>query len=160
MADIATGTPFSLAPDGHDGFDLTTNYTAEVYTVSTEAELAAAIDSLDGFAAGSDISATIAFAPGADIDLTQALPTLSLPADMRLEIAGDGGTLDGLGAQQGLVIAGAATVTVDNLDIVDTLARGDDDYANYGGGGGAGLGGGLFHRRRDAGHAQRRRLLQ
>ncbi len=143
FADIAPYTPLIVGSDGHGGALVTTAYTNHVYTVSTEAELDAAIASINGFA-GSDNDATIDFAPDADIELTQSLPTLTLAASTILYINGNGGTLDGQGAHQGFVVAGAGTLTVADINIVNAVAQGGNNFATYGGGGGAGLGGALF----------------
>jgi hypothetical protein len=77
----------------------------------------------------------------ATIALTQALTAISLHSGVTLDIEGNGATINGESAQQGLVV-NAGTVTVENLTIENAKAVGANGVG--GGGGGAGLGGGLF----------------
>src|SRR5271168_3440096 len=75
------------------------------------------------------------------IALTQALTAISLHSGVTLDIEGNGATLNGENAQQGLFVS-SGTVTVESLTIENAKAVGAAGAA--GDGGGAGLGGGLF----------------
>ncbi len=78
---------------------------------------------------------------GSGMALTGALQTINLASGDTLAIVGGGNVLDGGGAQAGFDVA-AGVVSLNDLTIQNTIARG----ANGGGGsgGGAGLGGGLY----------------
>ena len=78
-----------------------------------------------------------------NITLGAALDAINLDPGSSLTIEGNGNTLDGNHAANGL-FAYAGTVSVDDLTIADARAVGGPGGGSEGGGGGAGLGGGLF----------------
>jgi autotransporter-associated beta strand protein len=110
------------------------------FVVASDADLRNALNSLD-------IGDTIVF--DANITLAGDLPTVSYDG---VTIDGNGFTLSGGGQYRGLFVGAPAggvldpvAVTIRNLTIRDTLARGGDGGAgDTGGGGGAGLGGAIF----------------
>ncbi len=106
--------------------------------VTTEDQLNAAIAVANSEAPG---GGAFEIDLGSAIALTSALQAISLASGDSLAIVGGGNVIDGGGAQAGFNVASGA-VTLANLTIQNTIARG----ANGGGGsgGGAGLGGGLF----------------
>jgi len=110
--------------------------TTTVFTVSTEAQLAAAITAIDSQSTGSGAAFEIDIAKGATLTETSALPTISLTGSDSLTIQGNGAALDGAGQYQGLNVA-SGTVAVDNLTIQNAVVTG-------GANGGYGLGGGLY----------------
>src|SRR5262249_18079029 len=77
----------------------------------------------------------------ASIALTQALTEIDLHSGVTLDIEGNGATINGENAQQGLV-GFSGNGTVGNLTVENAKAVGAAGVS--GGGGGAGLGGGLF----------------
>ena len=113
--------------------------------VSSAAELSADIKKIDlaSQATGGDgTDYAITLAPGATLTEAADLYAVNLAGNDTLTIDGEGATLDGANAHRGLFIY-SGNVTIDNLTIADTVARGGAG-AYGGGGGGAGLGGGLF----------------
>ena len=106
-------------------------------SVTDFASLNAAIDAADAATTG-DIVITLAN----DIAETATLDAINLHAGVTLAIDGGGHALDGAGQYRGL-FAYAGTLTVGNLSIDNTVARGGNG-GSLSGGGGAGLGGGLF----------------
>ena len=108
-----------------------------VTSVTTEAALDAAIDQADAAASGAFIVDL-----ANDIGETFTLDTINLTPGVTLTIDGQGHTLDGADMYRGF-FAYAGVLTLQNLVIIHTVARGGDG-GQYGGGGGAGLGGGLF----------------
>jgi hypothetical protein len=123
---------FLSKPDGASGTDVT----AVSLAVGTEAQLDAAIATLDGVLSG---SYTIIFT--GNIAETADPTAINLQNGVSLTIDGDGHTLDGGSAHRGL-FAYDGTVTIEDLTIAHALAVGG--AGGSGGGGGAGLGGGLF----------------
>ncbi len=115
-------------------------------SVTDFASLNAAIDAADAATSG-DIVITLTN----DITETATLDAINLHTGVTLTIDGGGHALDGAGQYRGL-FAYAGTLTVSNLSIDNTVARGGDG-GNEGAGGGAGLGGGLFIAGTDAGLA-------
>lgn len=113
--------------------------------ITTVAALNAAIVT----AAGETAPGTYKIVLGSvDIELTTALTAINLHAGVTLDIAGHGANLDGKNEttsasynQRGLFVYSGA-VTIENLSIINTSAKGGN--AGSGGGGGAGLGGGLY----------------
>jgi hypothetical protein len=106
------------------------------FTVSTAAELDDAITTLD--AVSSPGTYTITFSADiteGDVDALYAAPGVAVV------IQGNSLTLDGSGTGNGLAVLGGK-VSIADLTIEDTLARGVAGSGS--GGGGAGLGGGLF----------------
>jgi autotransporter-associated beta strand protein len=110
-------------------------------------------------AAGSGATVTINFT--GDFTLTSSLAALVVTnTGVTVNIVGAGHTIDGASAFQGMVVIGSnsPTVTVSNLTVANSLARGNngtDGQAGYfsnalsygsggGGGGGLGAGGGLY----------------
>jgi hypothetical protein len=126
---------FALAPDGTSGTDVTI-VPRTAFTVGTEADLDAALTTIDGATAG---TYTITFTANFTETANPAL--LDLHTGVSLNIDGEGDTLDGGGAYRGLFVY-SGNVTVQNLTIANALAIGG--AGADGGGGGAGLGGGLF----------------
>ena len=106
-------------------------------TVSSEAELNAAIDAADGASAGTDYAVTMT----TSIIEASNPNALNLASGVTFTLDGGGNSLDGNGAHRGLFVY-AGTVTVQNLTIQNALAHGGHGTSD--GGGGAGLGGGLF----------------
>ena len=122
-------------------------YTPSI-TVTTEAQLRQVLTSLDqngvGYASALGVASNQPFviSLGANISLTQDLPALL--SSQNIVIEGNGHTLDGQGSHRGLFVQGG-TVTLDNLNIDNTLAAGGNGGSGLAsGGGGAGLGGGVF----------------
>ena len=75
---------------------------------------------------------------------TAALPAIDLASGVSLTIDGEGGALNGENASRGLFVY-SGDVTIENLTIENSIAKGGAGAAGAaGGGGGAGLGGGLF----------------
>ena len=119
-------------------------------SVASLQQLNTAISEVGQAASGSFV---IDLAKGASIDLTSAINAIALNAGVQLTINGNGATLDGADAsghsfgQRGLFVYGGA-VTINDLTIANTVARGGGggtgSPAAAAGGGGAGLGGGLF----------------
>jgi autotransporter-associated beta strand protein len=118
------------------------------YSVSSFASLSTDIGIINGETAPGTYTIDIT----GDISLTGALPDISLASGVTLDIAGNGFTLDGGGAEAGL-FAYQGTVSIDELTLLNTTITGGEapdglnvggtGYAGYGGGS-AGLGGGLF----------------
>jgi hypothetical protein len=106
-------------------------------TITTVADLDNVIAQANTKTSG---SYEIVLGTNASITLTQALTAISLHSGVTLGIVGNGATLNGQNAQQGLFV-NSGTVTVENLTIENAKAVG---AAGAAGGGGAGLGGGLF----------------
>ncbi len=110
------------------------------FVVTSDADLRAALATLGG-------GDRIVF--GSNVSLTQDLPGIS---STDVVIDGNGFTLSGAGQYRGFVVGAVsdgaydpASVTIRNLTIRDTLARGGDGGDGVtGGGGGAGLGGAIF----------------
>jgi hypothetical protein len=105
-------------------------------TVSTFADLNAAIEAADSLTSGTDtivISGTITE--------TTDLEAINLHAGVSLVI--EGGTINGASAYEGLFVY-QGTVTVENLTIENAVAKGGNGgnggTRGDGGGGGAGLG--------------------
>lgn len=114
------------------------------FTITSAAELDSAIREIDigGASAAASASYTITFASlSGSIALGTDPLAINLADNSSLTIVGAGQTLDGNGIARGLFV-NSGSVTVQNLTIADTVARGGDGAS--GGGGGAGLGGGLF----------------
>jgi hypothetical protein len=106
-------------------------------TVFDSASLNAAIALADTVSSGDVV---IRFAN--DIVETATLDAINLHDGVSLSIDGAGHRLDGAGSFRGL-FAYAGTISVENLAISNTVARGGAGGGS-GAGGGAGLGGGLF----------------
>ena len=120
------------------------------FTVTNETGLNNALAAIDltGASSAPNTAYTITFGPGLTgakaVALTSDLDAINLATGDTLMINGNGGTLDGEGAQRGLLVYSGA-VAVNDLAITDTVAQGGVGGAGHaGGGGGAGLGGGLF----------------
>jgi len=110
--------------------------TTTIYSVSSAAQLSAAIAAIDSASTGSGATFEIDIAAGATLTETAALPAIDLNGCDSLTIQGNGGALDGGGQYQGLNVT-SGTVTVDNLTIQNAVVTG-------GANGGYGLGGGLY----------------
>lgn len=139
------GHSFNLASDGHGGTTVVDPSAPFVFTVSNEAQLNNVIYQADTTGGNYIVKVT------GTIDLTSHLTVLGLLANTQyfiIEGTTSGGnnaqvqTIDGLGSQRGFFVL-SGNVTLQDLNINNTLARGGDGGAG-GGGGGAGLGGGLF----------------
>src|ERR1700753_609416 len=85
----------------------------------------AALNSAIAQANAETISGTyeIDLGPNASIALTQALTAISLHSGVTLDIEGDGATLNGLNAQQGLFV-NSGNVTIENLTVLNAVAQG------------------------------------
>jgi hypothetical protein len=108
---------------------------ANVFNVSTEADLNAALQQID-LSPAQNTNYTINFENS--ITLTSQLDAINLIGGDTLTIDGQSHALDGGGANNGLLVY-AGNVAIENLSINNAAATG-----GAGGGGGAGLGGGLF----------------
>ncbi|MBS0641960.1 MAG: autotransporter-associated beta strand repeat-containing protein, partial [Proteobacteria bacterium] len=141
LATPTSGVGFGASSDKAGGTLLYINK----MTVSTEAELNAAIRAADlNSALTTGAQFEIDIAAGATITLTHALTAINIAAGDTLTINGQGATIDGQHAHEGLFVY-AGTVSVSDLTILNAAAiggKGGDGV--LGGGGGAGLGGGLF----------------
>jgi collagen type I/II/III/V/XI/XXIV/XXVII alpha len=108
------------------------------FEVASQAELNSAIVTLDaGLPPGAytiDITANLT-------ETTAGIDAILIGAGVTLSIVGNGHTLNGGGADGGLAVIGGK-VSIADLTIEDTLAKGG--AGSNDGGGGAGLGGGLF----------------
>ena len=94
-------------------------------------------------AANQATSGTVTIALGGDIALDgTVLDAFNLAPGVTVDLVGNGHTLDGGGANQGLFVY-AGAVNVDNIAIDNMLAHGGN-ATTTGGGGGMGAGGGLF----------------
>ncbi|MBR1177225.1 VCBS domain-containing protein [Bradyrhizobium sp. KB893862 SZCCT0404] len=114
--------------------------TATSFTITTAAELAADIAAIDLTGAYSHVNTHYTFNIVDDLVLSTQLAAFNLAAGDTLTIHGNGHTLDAHGLPGLFVYSG--TVDIDNLSIINAVAKGGDSTS--GGGGGAGLGGGLF----------------
>jgi autotransporter-associated beta strand protein len=82
--------------------------------------------------AGQALSYTIALAPGANIQLTSALPAISLQDGSTLNISGNGGTID-LNNFSGLNQVAGAPITINNVTVKDgsvLLVKNEADLVN------------------------------
>jgi fibronectin-binding autotransporter adhesin len=139
LGDLPIDTPVYVQSRGAAGTVITT-VGRQTLTVTTEAQLDAAMTSADAFQGQTVIN----IANGATISLTRVLPGVNLAANQSLVINGHGGTIDGQGAQGGFYVA-AGQVAIDDLSLVNLLAQGGAGQSDaWAGGGGAGLGGALF----------------
>ena len=121
----------------------TTNVTvatvANTFTITTAADLAAAIALIDLGGTYSQVNTHYTFNITGDLTLGSQLPAFNLAAGDTLTIHGNGATLDAHGNPGLFVYSGA--VEIDHLSIINATSTGG---GSDGGGGGAGLGGGLF----------------
>jgi hypothetical protein len=115
---------------------------SNVFTVSDQASLNAAIEQLD------QTTTPGAYQINFSGDITEGqsgqpdgIYALSLQSGVTLTIDGGGHSLNGGDSNGGLAVI-SGDVTIQNLTIADTLAQGGSGTGD--GGGGAGLGGGLF----------------
>ena len=123
------------------------------FVVSSEAELNADLAKIDagGGNATANTAYTITLNVGALLALTSDLDAIDLDSGSSLTIIGNGGTIDGgysasvAGSGYRGLFVYAGSVTVQNLTIQNTVARGGAGGSGaLGGGGGMGAGGGLF----------------
>ena len=144
LAGIAAGSGLAATPDGHGGTALSALYPQQTITVSSAADLQAAIETANGVN-GAGRSVTIQFAPGiGTLALSTDLPLINLAPGVTLTIDGGGQVLNGENVARGLLVY-AGDVVVQNLTIVNAVAQGGaGGNGDAPGGGGAGLGGGLF----------------
>jgi len=137
-AAVGTGNAATAADDS--GLDITSAaYTGDVVVrVHDQAGLTAAIAEAD---AGSKLGPVVVELT-TDIRLSGSdLPVIN---GQSLTILGDGHTLDGSKQQRGLLVM-SGQVTVEDLTIANTVAKGGDGgMGDAGGGGGGGLGGALL----------------
>ncbi|XUM20589.1 Ig-like domain-containing protein [Bradyrhizobium oligotrophicum S58] len=122
------------------GADVTITPVANTWTITSAADLAKAIAAIDVSGASAHNGAHYTFDIVGDLQLSDQLPAFNLPPGASLTIAGHGHVLDAQGLPGLFVYAGS--VEIDDLGIINAVAKGGD--SNFGGGGGAGLGGGLF----------------
>jgi hypothetical protein len=133
---------FVLTADGTGGTDV--SLVQSHYTANSEAALNAIIAEIDvsGRYAAPGTTYTIALA--GNIALTTDLDAINLVAGSTVVIDGGGATIDGGGITRGFFDY-AGGLTLENMTIQNTVAKGGAGGAGaVGGGGGAGLGGGLF----------------
>ncbi|MET4799715.1 hypothetical protein [Bradyrhizobium sp. LB11.1] len=114
--------------------------TATSFTITTAAELVADIAAIDLTGAYSHVNTHYTFNIVGDLVLSTQLAAFNLASGDTLTIHGNGRTLDAHGLPGLFVYSG--TIDIDNLSIINAVAKGGDSTS--GGGGGAGLGGGLF----------------
>jgi VCBS repeat-containing protein len=112
---------------------------ANTFTITSAADLAAAIAAIDLTGVYSQPDTHYTFNITGDLKLAGQLPAFNLASGATLTIHGNGATLDANGNPGLFVYAGA--VEIDHLAIVNATSTGG---GSFGGGGGAGLGGGLF----------------
>ncbi len=125
------------------------DYAPTILYVSTAAQLAAAILTVD--AASYNASYVIEIGTAPDGSQSESPVTIHLAGDLpvlehSVTIDGNGSTIDGGGAYRGF-LASSGTIALANLTFDHTAAiggKGGDASNAGGGGGGAGLGGGLF----------------
>ncbi|UFZ08664.1 VCBS domain-containing protein [Bradyrhizobium ontarionense] len=122
------------------GADVTITPAANTWTITSAADLAKAIAAIDVSGASAQTGAHYTFDIVGDLQLSDQLPAFNLPPGASLTISGHGHVLDAHGLPGLFVYAGS--VEIDDLGIINAVAKGGD--SNFGGGGGAGLGGGLF----------------
>ncbi|WP_461331570.1 Ig-like domain-containing protein [Bradyrhizobium huanghuaihaiense] len=122
------------------GSNVTVTPVANTWTITSAADLAKAIAAIDVSGASAQAGAHYTFDVVGDLQLADQLPAFNLPPGASLTIAGHGHVLDAHGLPGLFVYAGS--VEIDDLSIINAVAKGGD--SNFGGGGGAGLGGGLF----------------
>src|SRR5580658_189725 len=128
--------------------------TTTTITVSSEAQLNAAIGTVDAASSGSfeidfgnpDLSLGNDSGQSFIVDGTTVadppdLLAINLNSGVSLTVNGEGDALDGQNKYRGLLVY-AGDVSIENLTIENALAAGGE--GGGGGGGGAGLGGGLF----------------
>ena len=140
IAGIAANTGFTVAADGSGNTVISVNYAQQDVTVSTEAQLDAAIAQANAMT-GNGRSLTIHLA--ANIALTADMAAITLNGGTALNIDGGGFTIDGGALHRGVFVYSGA-VTLQNLTVANMLAQGGNGGNGVAGGGGAGLGGGLF----------------
>ncbi len=120
-----------------------TTYTG-VSAAATLSSDITAIDQASQAGAGAGTAYEIDLTPGATLNEAADIAAINLKGSDTLIIKGDNAILDGGGAHRGLFVY-SGNVTIDDLTIQHTLARGGTGGGGSGaGGGGAGLGGGLF----------------
>ena len=141
VADLSPTAVIVASSDGHGGTDLINPYAQQSFTVSTEAQLDAALLG----ASSATANTTIILAPGAKFALTHALTALSPTGGTHVFIEGNGDTIDGGGQWGGLFVA-TGNVYVQDLTLANMATKGGNgtNGSQWGGGGGAGLGGGLY----------------
>ncbi|MGJ4929170.1 VCBS domain-containing protein [Bradyrhizobium sp. HKCCYLS2038] len=122
------------------GADVTITPVANTWTITSAADLAKAIAAIDVSGASAQNGTHYTFDIVRDLQLSDQLPLFNLPPGASLTIAGHGHVLDAHGLPGLFVYAG--NVEIDDLSIINAVAKGGD--SSFGGGGGAGLGGGLF----------------
>jgi len=112
------------------------------YTVSTQAELNSAIESINSTTTAGTYTITLsANIIEGQVGQPAGLYTLTLAPGVDVVIDGAGYTIDGNGVNGGIAVT-TGHVSISDLTLNDTVAQGHAGIA--GGGGGAGLGGGLF----------------
>ncbi|MVT75951.1 adhesin, partial [Bradyrhizobium cajani] len=114
--------------------------TATSFTITSAADLAADIAAIDLTGAYSHANTHYTFNIVGDLVLSTQLAAFNLASGDTLTIHGNGHTLDAHGLPGLFVYSG--TIDIDNLSVINAVAKGGDSTS--GGGGGAGLGGGLF----------------
>ncbi|WP_161491264.1 beta strand repeat-containing protein [Bradyrhizobium neotropicale] len=114
--------------------------TATSFTITSAADLAADIAAIDLTGAYSHANTHYTFNIVGDLVLNSQLAAFNLASGDTLSIHGNAHTLDAHGLPGLFVYSG--TIDIDNLGVINAVARGGDSAS--GGGGGAGLGGGLF----------------
>ncbi|WFU22125.1 VCBS domain-containing protein [Bradyrhizobium sp. CB1717] len=120
--------------------NLTVTPATNTWTITSAADLAKAIAAIDVSGASAQAGAHYTFNITGDLQLTGQLPAFNLASGASLTITGNNHTLDAHGLPGLFVYAGS--VEIDDLSVINAVARGGDSAS--GGGGGAGLGGGLF----------------
>ncbi len=139
VSTLQPGTPWN--PDGTPTAPsiLPTHGAVQVLAVANQAQLAAAIETVNASPGNYAIHVT------ADISLNADLPALNQPLGV-VRIDGEGHVLDGADTYRGLMVDDTQALLKD-LTIQDAVAQGGAGgigKAGGGGGGGAGLGGGVL----------------
>ncbi len=131
LAGNYTADQFVLSEDGGGG-----TMVSLVDEVSSESALNGAIAAIDAAGPGNYVIRLTA-----DITLGSDLTAINLKSGVSLTIEGNGFAIDGQHSQHGFFVY-QGNVTLEDLTIENTVAKGGAGAS--GGGGGAGLGGGLF----------------
>ncbi|MGJ4953912.1 VCBS domain-containing protein [Bradyrhizobium sp. HKCCYLS20291] len=135
-----TATIDGITGPASAGADVTITPVANTWTITSATDLAKAIAAIDVSGASAQNGTHTTFDIVGDLQLSDQLPLFNLPPGDSLTIAGHGHVLDAHGLPGLFVYAGS--VEIDDLSIINAVAKGGD--SSFGGGGGAGLGGGLF----------------
>jgi hypothetical protein len=152
VSTLQPGTPWN--PDGTPTAPsiLPTHGAVQVLAVANQAQLAAAIETVNASPGNYAIHVT------ADISLNADLPALNQPLGV-VRIDGEGHVLDGADTYRGLMVDDTQALLKD-LTIQDAVAQGGAGGIGKAGGGGGGGGGAGREERRERGHVARHLVLR